>query len=100
MAQHRIVEALMSLKCANTACEQHFHIKTGRLFYLRIPRGKAAHHIRHFWLCQTCSTIYTVELDGNHPKIRQKGVEGRKAAATSVRFAPTLPLAKETTSGG
>jgi hypothetical protein len=50
----------MSLKCANPDCGAPFEIRSGRLFHIRHPRGKGAHSLEHFWLCESCSQSYSV----------------------------------------
>ena len=57
------------MQCANTACDARFKPRNGRLFYLHVPHGKS-HPIRHFWLCRGCSTKFTVEVVGDHTRLR------------------------------
>ena len=69
-------------KCSNPACTSAFDwMAGGRLFrFHRDPdpvpgtRGKTdnSHHVEHFWLCERCSHIYTLEYErGRGVLIRQ-----------------------------
>jgi hypothetical protein len=56
----------MISKCANPDCEIHFDYRQGRFF--RFPKRHTegigptnAHAVEHFWLCERCSHIYTLE---------------------------------------
>ena len=61
-------------KCSNPSCAKSFDwLGGGRLFRFRreagvelsrdIPMGRAgnSHRVEHFWLCERCSQIYTLE---------------------------------------
>jgi hypothetical protein len=58
-------------KCANPSCPAAFDwLDGGRLFrFHRSPTelsgasGSGNHHIEHFWLCERCSHIFTLEYD-------------------------------------
>jgi hypothetical protein len=57
----------MIAKCANPSCGAHYQHRTGRLFYLRHPKGHPhtnAHSVHHFWLCKSCSTCFKLEYRG------------------------------------
>lgn len=57
-------------KCSNPSCAAAFDwLGGGRLFRFRreagenLPLGAAdkGHHVEHFWLCERCSQIFTLE---------------------------------------
>lgn len=59
-------EVAMIAECANPACRVAFDYHNGR--YFRFHKIQHAgeqrpntHCVQHFWLCQTCSTEYTLE---------------------------------------
>jgi hypothetical protein len=66
-------------KCANPACRTAFHWLEGGKFF-RFRSGDAAvnsnpsvtdsasnlHGVKHFWLCERCSHIFTLVFDGEH----------------------------------
>ncbi len=67
----------MLQKCANPSCSAPFRsLREGRLFFAEtMPTGSAAplHGNRpkplrheHFWLCEPCSTQFTLRLDSEH----------------------------------
>ena len=81
-------------KCANPSCAASFEwLAGGRLF--RFPRqdseisqgsgnefaASATHSIGHFWLCERCSNIYTLQFEPG------RGV-------TILPLWPALPAAK------
>jgi hypothetical protein len=56
----------MVSKCANPNCSATFHHRQGRLF--RFPKqpvedGRPAntHSVQHFWLCEACFSMYSLE---------------------------------------
>jgi hypothetical protein len=56
----------MISKCANPHCEISFDYWRGRFFRFRKnhPEGAEptnAHFVQHFWLCERCFGIYTLE---------------------------------------
>ena len=60
----------MCSKCANPDCSTTFNYRQGRIFRFHRPPesgdSPAKHHsIRHFWLCNSCSEIYTLEYLGD-----------------------------------
>src|ERR1700733_5930510 len=61
-------------KCANPDCSAPFDDRSGRFFRFHRPHGPdetpANHHsVWHFWLCQRCSEIYTLETRGTSVQI-------------------------------
>jgi len=61
-------------KCANPTCTSAFDwLRGGKLFRFRrdarpVPNGcqtrrDNSHHIEHFWLCERCSRIYTLDYE-------------------------------------
>jgi len=63
-------------KCANFICEKSFDwLAGGKLFRFRRPPSQPetvdgslggfshTHHIEHFWLCERCSHIYTLDYE-------------------------------------
>ena len=63
-------------KCANPTCSVAFNWLTGgKLFRFRrdpaLPqaagrndvRHAKSHHVEHFWLCERCSNVYTLEYE-------------------------------------
>ncbi len=53
--------------CANPECAVPFDYRRGRFFrFHRAPlHGQVApntHSVQHFWLCKSCSDVYTMEL--------------------------------------
>jgi len=61
-------------KCSNPSCVTSFDwLGGGRLFRFRRQEGTAvlsdslmgrtdnSHHVEHFWLCERCSRIFTLE---------------------------------------
>lgn len=63
-------------KCANPSCAAAFEwLAGGRLFRFHRDSGESilaggedigsngSHQIRHFWLCERCSNIYTLRND-------------------------------------
>jgi hypothetical protein len=75
-------------KCANPLCPAAFHwLGGGKFFRFRQSQpdeGSLAstHGVKHFWLCERCSHVYTLVYDG------ENGVALRLLAAE-------LPLAEE-----
>lgn len=59
----------MFLKCANPDCEAPFKFRTGRLSYLKVSENPGAHRVHHYWLCATCSKVYTLKMSGHEPKL-------------------------------
>ena len=56
----------MISKCANPDCGRSFDYWQGRFFRFRKnhPEGVTpidAHFVQHFWLCDSCFGIYTLE---------------------------------------
>jgi hypothetical protein len=64
-------------KCANPACPTAFHWTSGGKFFRFRPEGHAAtandstcdsprgiHGVRHYWLCERCSHVFTLVYDG------------------------------------
>jgi hypothetical protein len=56
----------MFARCSNWNCATDFDYRQGRFFRFLVPHpeGKApanAHPVRHFWLCQQCSEVYTLQ---------------------------------------
>jgi hypothetical protein len=65
-------------KCANPGCATAFHSLGGGQFYRfpvesagdgsgaeRIALPVAAHHVRHFWLCEHCSSVLRLSYDAD-----------------------------------
>jgi hypothetical protein len=53
-------------KCANPVCAKSFAYQKGRLFRFHEshPSGEkptGSHSVRHFWLCEDCSSSYALE---------------------------------------
>jgi hypothetical protein len=75
-------------KCANPGCPVAFHwLGGGRFFRFRqnqLPEDSLAntHGVKHFWLCERCSHVYTLVYEG------ENGVVLRLMSAA-------LPLAEE-----
>lgn len=60
----------MCSKCANPDCSTAFNYRQGRIFRFHRPAesgdSPAKHHsIRHFWLCNSCSEMYTLKYLGD-----------------------------------
>ena len=60
----------MISKCANPDCGRSFDYWQGRFFRFRKnhPEGVTpidAHFVQHFWLCDSCFGIYTLECRRN-----------------------------------
>jgi hypothetical protein len=66
-------------KCANPACPTAFHWTAGgKFFRFRPDPVRAAesnsrsdspggiHGVRHYWLCERCSRVFTLVCDGEH----------------------------------
>jgi len=66
-------------KCANPACAIAFHWLEGGKFFRFRPDGAAidpnpsvtestgnAHGVKHFWLCEHCSHVFTLVYDAEH----------------------------------
>jgi hypothetical protein len=60
-------------KCANPACAAAFHWTTGgRFFRFRADSAnstaehKEGHGVKHYWLCERCSHIFTLVYDESH----------------------------------
>ena len=56
-------------KCANPDCFARFDDRTGRFFRFHRPHAPSEtpandHSVWHFWLCQRCSELYTLESRG------------------------------------
>jgi hypothetical protein len=68
-AGSEVEKTSMMSKCANPDCLTPFDHRCGRFFRFRRPHAQngtpANHHsVWHFWLCQPCSEIYTLEQRG------------------------------------
>ena len=62
-------------KCANPACPSAFHwLAGGKFFRFRMPGAPNvedakpepqdhSHHVKHYWLCDRCSTIYSLNYE-------------------------------------
>jgi hypothetical protein len=55
----------MLMTCANPDCSVSFH-EGGRFFRFRLGADSKqvpqnAHSVQHFWLCEACSGLYTLE---------------------------------------
>jgi hypothetical protein len=62
-------------KCANPACPAAFHwLGGGKFFRFRMPGAPNAedarpespahsHHVKHYWLCDRCATIYFLSCE-------------------------------------
>jgi hypothetical protein len=65
----------MVAKCANRNCSRDFReLNKGRLFLLP-PHGMEGvkRLIDHcYWLCPDCASIYTLELEGTNPVVRER----------------------------
>ena len=53
--------------CANPDCGIPFDHRRGRFFRFQrtLPEGQLpanTHSVQHFWLCKSCSEIFTLEL--------------------------------------
>ena len=53
-------------KCANPECSQLFDYRQGRLYCCRVQTAGGllpanSHGLVHYWLCESCSKIYTFE---------------------------------------
>jgi hypothetical protein len=64
----------MISRCANPDCHAPFDAHCGRFFRFHRPHAPnekpANHHsVCHFWLCQECSKIYTLENRGKGVQI-------------------------------
>jgi hypothetical protein len=59
-------------KCANPACPTTFHWLEGGKFFRFRPDSSATESannrqdVKHFWLCEHCSHIFTLVYDGQH----------------------------------
>jgi len=56
----------MISKCANPDCAIHFDYWHGRFFRFHKTHNEGAepsntHSVQHFWLCEHCSGMYTLE---------------------------------------
>jgi len=56
----------MISKCANPDCGIHFDYRQGRFFrfhkhHADVDEPVNTHSVQHFWLCERCSGIYTLE---------------------------------------
>ena len=56
----------MISKCANPDCTVHFDYRKGQFFRFHIAQPKETdpektHSVQHFWLCELCSGVYTLE---------------------------------------
>lgn len=56
----------MLSRCANPDCAVPFDHRPGNFFRFRRPRAEGevpanTHSVQHFWLCKSCSEIYTLE---------------------------------------
>jgi hypothetical protein len=75
-------------KCANPGCPAAFHWLGGGKFFRFRPNQTAkesqanTHGVKHFWLCERCSHVYTLAYEG------ENGVVVRLLSAE-------LPLAEE-----
>lgn len=75
----------MIWKCANPDCSGQFDYRSGRMF--RFHRNQDpnqepinSHSVRHFWLCQPCSEMYTLEEKNGEVRIspRVSHVKGQR----------------------
>ena len=79
----------MLMICANPECSARFD-EGGRFFRFRLlaDSGQApqnAHSVQHFWLCKTCSGLYTLECrKDNCVVLRPQLLAGRANAAMRV----------------
>ena len=68
----------MLSKCANPDCAAPFDHRHGRFFRFHRPPQDGqlatnAHSVQHFWLCKSCSEIFTLEYaSGLGVVIRQR----------------------------
>jgi hypothetical protein len=67
----------MFSRCKNPKCQAPFEFRKGRLFRFRQsasekPSATRSHGVKHFWLCDKCSKIYTLEyLEGEVLMLRR-----------------------------
>jgi hypothetical protein len=59
---------MFSSTCANPACTTDFDYRRGRLFrFQRAPQNEGrtvSSCVEHFWLCDACSSAYTIAYLG------------------------------------
>ncbi len=56
----------MISRCANPDCTVHFDYRQGQFFRFHVARPEGTdpektHSVQHFWLCERCSGVYTLE---------------------------------------
>src|ERR1700719_2121576 len=56
----------MFLKCANPDCSAGFDYRQGRIYIFRNHASEEgahqnAHAVRHYWLCEQCVAVFTLE---------------------------------------
>ena len=79
----------MLMTCANPECSAPFNDE-GRFFrfYLHGDSNQVlpnTHTVQHFWLCKTCSGVYTLEWrKDNCVVLRPQSLTGRANASTRV----------------
>jgi hypothetical protein len=79
----------MLMICANPECSARFN-EGGRFFRFRlhddaVQAPQSAHSLQHFWLCNRCSGVYTLECrKDNCVVLRPQLLTGRANAAMRV----------------
>jgi len=74
----------MLMTCANPDCSMGFH-EGGRFFRFRLGADSRQvraneYSVQHFWLCKTCSGLYTLECGkDDHVVIRPRLLAGRSS---------------------
>jgi hypothetical protein len=80
----------MIWKCANPDCLASFDYREGRFFRFRRNHGPNeippnAHSVWHFWLCQPCSEVYTLEARGENIWLSPRSWHSGNHQAAAVR---------------
>lgn len=75
----------MLMTCANPDCSVPFS-EGGRFFRFRLEVDSAqrpvnAHCVQHFWLCKTCSGLYTLECRKNNCVVIRPQLQASRTGA-------------------
>src|ERR1700691_6002927 len=67
----------MVFNCSNPDCARPFAHRNGRLFrfhesYTGGAQPRVAHSVRHFWLCELCSSTHTLEYHNGRSMLLEK----------------------------
>jgi hypothetical protein len=73
---------LVFRNCANPECSAPFVFRKGRLFRFKQVLPQTAtpntHGVRHYWLCDRCAELYTLEYHADKATLKPRSVGFRK----------------------